>query len=483
MEMLIHGEWVQARSGERYPVINPATEEVVDEAPKAGPEDVEAAVRSASEAFARWRRIDPEERAALLRKGIALLREHAEEIAHTLVYEQGKPLHEAQAELQHLLHGLEYYADLATKLRGSYQPLPSTFGPAFGLVIRRPIGVVAAIVPWNFPLTLMGNKIGPALVAGNTVVVKPASTTPLAALKVVGYLNQAGLPPGVLNLITGPGRTVGEALVTHPEVRRVAFTGETATGRRIMELAGPRLKRVTLELGGSDPVIICPDADLDRAVRGVLIGRFWNAGQACLAAKRVYVFQEVYEAFMERLLAAVQRYEPGEGWIRPERPKIRMGPLHTARQREEVLAQLEDALHRGGKLVYGGTVPEGRDRGFFLMPTVVVEPDHNSRVVREETFGPLLPVWKVRDLEEAIARANDSPYGLGASVWTRDLARASYAAERLEAGYIWLNAVNRIYDELPFGGLKQSGFGKEHGPEALEYYLETKSVVVRPAGR
>jgi len=477
-EMFIGGEWRGSRSGATYPVINPATEEVVDQVPLGGSEDVEEAVRAAKEAFAAWAKKDFEERGELLRRGIDLLRAHREEIVETLTLEQGKPLHEAQGEFDHLLHGLAYYADLATKIRGAYQPLPSRLGPSYGLVIKRPIGVVAAIVPWNFPLTLMGTKIGPALVAGNTVVVKLASTTPLAAIKVVGYLNQAGLPPGVLNVVTGPGRVVGEALVAHPEVRRVAFTGETATGRRILELSVPHFKRVTLELGGSDPVIICPDADLDKAARGVLIGRFWNAGQACLAAKRVYVFGEVYEAFVERLLAGVTRYEPGEGWIKAERPKIRIGPLHTAKQREEVMGQLQDALAKGGKLLYGGRVPEGREKGFFFMPTVVAEPAHDSRVVREETFGPLLPIWKVRDIDEAIRLANDSIYGLGSSIWTYNVKWIHKAAQEIEAGMTWVNQIHYGYDELPFGGMKQSGYGKEHGLEALEYYFETKSVVV-----
>ncbi|GAA6735039.1 aldehyde dehydrogenase family protein [Thermus oshimai] len=481
-QMFIGGEWRGARSGATYTVFNPATEEPVDTVPLGGPEDVEEAVRAAKEAFGDWSRRDFEERGEILRKGIELLKAHREEIIQTLTLEQGKPLHEAQGEFDHLLHGLAYYADLATKVRGAYQPLPSRFGPAYGLVVKRPMGVVAAIVPWNFPLTLMGTKIGPALVAGNTVVVKPASTTPLAALKVVGYLNQAGLPPGVLNLVTGPGRVVGEALVRHPDVRRVAFTGETATGRRILELSVPDFKRVTLELGGSDPVIVCPDADLDKAVRGILIGRFWNAGQACLAAKRVYVFEEVYDAFLERLLAGVARYEPGEGWVKAERPRIRMGPLHTEKQRAEVQSQLEDALARGGKLLYGGRAPEGRERGHFFLPTVVADPDHDSRVVREETFGPLLPVWKVRDLDEAIRLANDSIYGLGSSIWTYNVKWIHRAAQEIEAGMTWVNQIHYGYDELPFGGVKQSGYGKEHGLEALEYYFETKSVVIGDLG-
>ncbi|MER3456332.1 MAG: aldehyde dehydrogenase [candidate division GAL15 bacterium] len=477
-KMLVAGEWVDSASKAELAVTNPATGEVVDTVPQASPEDVDRAVAAARAAFPEWSRTDPEHRAQLLRQGIERVRAHQDEVVNLLVREQGKPTHEALAELNHLLHGLEYYADLATKLRGSYVPLPGHLGPSFGLVVRRPLGVVAAIVPWNYPLTLMGTKIGPALVAGNTVVVKPASTTPLAATRVVGLLQEAGLPPGVLNVVTGPGTTVGEHLVAHPDVVRVAFTGQTATGRRVMEIAGPAFKRVTLELGGSDPVIVCSDADLDQAVRGVLVGRYWNCGQSCLAAKRVYVFEEVYDAFVDKLLAGVSRYEPGEGWIKPPRPKIRMGPLHTARQREEVLEQMQEALHRGARVAYGGRIPEGRERGYFLEPTVLVDVPHDSRVVQEEVFGPVLPVFRVRDLDEAIRLANDCPYGLGSSIWTFNVRWIHRAIHELQAGMTWVNQVHYGYDELPFGGVKQSGFGKEHGLEALDYYVELKSVVV-----
>ncbi len=476
--MLVAGEWVESQSKREAPVYNPATEEVVDTVPVGTPADVDRAVAAARDAFAAWSRTDPEERAQLLRRGIDRVRAHQEEVADLLTREQGKPTHEALAEVHHLLHGLEYYADLASKLRGSYVPLPSQLGSSFGLVVRRPLGVVAAIVPWNYPLTLMGTKVGPALVAGNTVVVKPASTTPLAATRVVGLLQEAGLPPGVLNVVTGVGSVVGEHLVAHPDVVRVAFTGQTATGRRVMEIAGPAFKRVSLELGGSDPVIVCSDADLDAAARAVLVGRYWNCGQSCLAAKRVYVFADVYEAFLEKLLAGVSRYEPGEGWVKPPRPKIRLGPLHTAAQRQEVLDQMQDALRRGARVAYGGRVPEGRDRGHFLEPTVLVDVPHDSRVAQEEVFGPVLPVWRVRDLDEAIARANDSPYGLGSSIWTFHVRWIHRAIQELHAGMTWVNQVHYGYDELPFGGTKQSGFGKEHGVEALDAYVELKSVVV-----
>jgi len=477
-EMFIDGSWRPARSGETMPVINPATEEVVDTVPKAGVEDVEAAVAAAERAFRDWSRTDAEERAHIIRKGLELIRQHRDEITGLLTREQGKPLHEAAGELQHFLHGMEFYADLASKVRGVYTPLPSALGKAFGLIIKRPVGVVAAVVPWNFPLTLMGTKIGPALAAGCTVVVKPASTTPLAAIKVIGLLNEAGLPPGVLNIVTGPGRVVGEALVGHPAVRRVAFTGESATGKRIMELAGPSFKRVTLELGGSDPVIVCSDANLEEAVKGVQIGRFWNCGQACLAAKRVYVFEDVYDEFLERLVDRVARYEPGDGLTKAERPKIRIGPLHTRAQRQEVMDQLQDALSRGARVAYGGKVPEGAEKGYFYTPTIVVDAPHDSRVVQEEVFGPLLPVFKVKDIDEAIRMANDSIYGLGSSIWTYNIKWINKAMHELETGMTWVNQIHYGYDELPFGGVKASGIGREHGQEALDYYFEEKGVVI-----
>ena len=476
--LVINGETVAAKSGAQMPVVNPATEEIVDSVPKAGPEDVAAAVAAAKKAFDGWARTDADERARLIREGLARVRAQQQEIAEILVREQGKPTMEAAGEIHHFIHGMEFYADMASKLRGAYAPLPSTLGKSYGLVLRRPVGVCAAIVPWNFPLTLMGTKIGPALVAGNTVVVKPASTTPLSTLKVISLFNEAGLPPGVLNVVTGPGRIVGEALSAHPDVRRVAFTGETQTGRRIMEVAGPQFKRVTLELGGSDAVIVCPDADIDKAVKGTLIGRFWNAGQACLASKRVYVFADVFESFMEKLLAGVARYEPGDGWVKAERPRIRMGPLHTAAQRDEIASQLKDAVSRGAKVAHGGRIPEGREKGYFFIPTVVTDAPHDSRVVQEETFGPLLPVFKVRDIDEAIRLANDSIYGLGSSIWTYNIKWINKAAQEIEAGMTWVNQIHYGYDELPFGGVKASGMGREHGPEAVDYYTEFKSVVI-----
>ena len=475
-QILVDGEKVGAKTGEEMEVVNPATEETFDTVPKGGREDVDAAVSAAKRASKEWSGKDPDERAQLMRTGIAAVKENDKEVAELLVREQGKPMMEAMGELHHFLHGMDFYADLTSKIRGAYTTLPSTLGTSYGMVIKRPVGVVAGLVPYNFPLTLMGTKVGPALAAGNTIIVKPAATTPLATLRIGELMNEAGLPPGVLNVITGPGRELGEALIGHPDVSRVALTGSTNTGRRVMEIAGPQFKRITLELGGSDPVIVCPDANVDNAVKGVNIGRFFNAGQACLAAKRVYVFEEVYDEFMESLVKRVSRYELGDGMTKAERPKVRMGPLNTARQRDELAGQLEEAVDKGAGVAYEGET--NGDKGFFFAPTVIENAPHDSRVVREETFGPLLPVFKVRNINEAIRMANDSNFGLGSSIWTYNVQYIHKAAQEIESGMTWVNQIHYGYDELPFGGVKESGIGREHGPEALEHYLESKSVVV-----
>lgn len=476
-QMLIDGEQREAAARAELEILNPATEEVVDTVPAASAEDVELAVESAKRAFEEWSRTEVEKRAAILATAADLITDRAKDLAAFLTAEQGKPLAEAIGEVNHLAHGMRYYAGAATTARGVHQELPSTLGPAYGMVIRRPLGVCAAITPYNFPLTLLGTKVAPALAMGNTVVAKPASTTPLATLQVAALLSEAGLPPGVLNVVTGRGGEIGDALTGHPDVRRVAFTGETATGRQIMSIAGPQLKRVTLELGGSDPVIVCADAELEAAVKGVVIGRFWNAGQACLAAKRVYVHGSLYDEFVDGLKGEVARYEPGDGMTKPEKPKRRIGPIHTRAARDELLEQIEDGVSSGGRLLLGGEVPDG-DRGWFLEPTIVEEPAEESRLVREEVFGPVLPVFRFSDLDDALARANRTPYGLGSSVWTHDSRIIHRAAQELEAGMTWINQIHYGYDELPFGGVKASGFGKEHGPEALDEYVEMKSVVV-----
>src|SRR3954449_6467576 len=399
--MLIGGEWRQAASTREIEVVNPATEDVVGAVPSGAAADVELAVATAKRAFPQWAATDTEKRAHVLAKAADLIEENAKSIAATLTSEQGKPIAEAVGEVNHLAHGVRYYAEAATKSRGTYQELPSAFGPAYGQVIRRPVGVCAAITPYNFPLTLLGTKVAPALAMGNTVVAKPAATTPLATLEVARLFAEAGVPDGVLNVVTGRGSEIGDALVGHPDVRRVAFTGSTEVGRHVIGVAGPQMKRVSLELGGSDPVIICEDADVDAAVKAVIIGRYWNAGQACLGCKRVFVHDSVYDSFVTQLVERVGRYEPGDGTVKSEKPRLRMGPIHTRAGRDELLEQIEDGVAKGGELLTGGGTG-GHDRGWFLGPAVVAEPGGDSRLMAEEVFGPVLPVFRYRDFDDAI---------------------------------------------------------------------------------
>ncbi|MCH7674177.1 aldehyde dehydrogenase [candidate division KSB1 bacterium] len=477
-QMFINGEWVEAKSGATYEVKNPANGETIDTAPLGDAADANAAVESAKAAFKDWAAMAPDARAEILHKGINAAKEQVKDLAALLTKEQGKPFMESMGELNHCLHGMEFYVGLASKIRGSQVPLPPSMNPnCYGVIMKQPVGICVGIVPWNFPITLMGTKVGPALIAGNPIIIKPASTTPLTTLKIIGILNEAGLPAGVLNCVTGPGSKVGNALISHQDVRRVALTGSSETGRQVMETAGPDFKRITLELGGSDPMIVCPDADMKKAVNGAMIGRFWNAGQACLAVKRLYLFEEVYDEFLEQLVGKVGRYEPGDGMEKAEKPRIRMGPLHTAYQREEIEEQLKDAVDNGAKVLVGGKRPEGNDQGYFFEPAVVENVAEDSKLVTEEVFGPVLPVFKVSNLDEAIAKANNSKWGLGSSIWTNNMKYANQAAREIQSGMVWINQIHFGYDEMPFGGVKASGIGHEHGPEALDYYFEPKSVV------
>jgi succinate-semialdehyde dehydrogenase/glutarate-semialdehyde dehydrogenase len=479
--MLIGGSRVGSVSGKTYEVCNPATGELVDTVPLGTAKDVEQAIDAAEQAFSTWGETSAEDRGVALANACELIKEHAAEIAQLLTAEQGKTLFEANLEIHHLVHGLEFYAGLASKVRGSYVPLPQK--GAYGLVVRQPIGVCGAIVPWNFPLTLMGTKLGPALAAGNTIIIKPASTTPLATLRTAELIQQATyaggkgkLPPGAVNVVTGPGSEVGEELLRNPRVRRIAFTGSTEVGRHVMEVAGREIKRVTLELGGSDPMIVCADADVDMAAKMADTGRFFNCGQMCLGVKRLFVHDSVYDTFVGRLKGILEKKTVGPGTEKTSR----MGPLHLAYQREEIEAQVEDARSRGAKVSMGGARPDGEAfaRGHYYLPTLIEDAPWDSKVVTEEVFGPVLPVFRFNDLDEAIEKANDSIYGLGSSIWTRDLVSANKAIDKLQAGNVWVNSLHYGYDELPFGGVKASGLGREHGPEALDYYLEPKGVVI-----
>ncbi|HXF40218.1 MAG TPA: aldehyde dehydrogenase family protein [Blastocatellia bacterium] len=473
-QMLIGGEWVGSRSGNSIEVFNPATGEPVDTAPRGTIEDAREAIDAAHSAFAVWSEWTQAKRAEVLHRAVELIHLHEKELATLLTKEQGKPLREAMLEIRRYAHTIKYYAGLGKNIRGGY--IPQIDENKYGLIIKRPLGVVGAIVPWNFPVSLMGNKIGPALLAGNTMVIKPAETTPLTDLGVVGLFLEAGLPKGALNVVTGQGSVVGEEIVTNPKVRKIGFTGSTEVGRRVMASAAQGIKRVTLELGGSDPMIVCDDADLDEAVKAAATGRFFNCGQACLAIKRLYLFDSIADDFTEKLVGRAKKLRVGNGMIEG----TMIGPLHSATQRDEIEAQVADAVDRGARVLAGGERLRGGDydRGYFYAPTLLADVPEDARVSSEEVFGPALPIFRVGSLDEAIEKANNSIFGLGSSIWTNDLNRATRAAERIDAGYTWINSAQVIYDELPFGGLKQSGLGKEHGTEALDYYTETKSVVV-----
>jgi acyl-CoA reductase-like NAD-dependent aldehyde dehydrogenase len=473
-QMLIGGEWVGSRNGELFQVMNPATGEPVDTAPRATVEDAREAIDAAAAAFEIWSEWPQGKRADVLRKAVELVRFHEKELARLLTNEQGKPIREAILEIRRFAHTIEYYAGLGKNIRGGY--IPQIDEGKYGLILKRPLGVVGAIVPWNFPVSLMGNKIGPALLAGNTMVIKPAETTPLTDLKVVGLFLEAGLPKGAINVVTGRGSVVGEEIVTNPKVRKIGFTGSTEVGRQVMASAAAQIKRVTLELGGSDPMIVCEDANMDEAVKAAAVGRFFNCGQACLAIKRLYLFDSIADGFIDKLAARVKKLKVARGLTEG----AVVGPLHTESQRAEVESQVQDAISRGARVVTGAERLKGDeyDRGHFYAPTLLADVPENARVATEEVFGPALPIFRVKSLDEAIEKANDSIFGLGSSVWTNDLNRATKAAERIQAGYTWINSPQIIFDELPFGGFKQSGLGKEHGTEALDYYTETKSVVV-----
>src|SRR5574341_97643 len=482
-KMLIGGESVDSVTKNTTEVRNPATGETVDTAPQGNDKDVQQAIQAAEDAFKVWSDVSPEDRGNALLNAAELIKKNSGEIAQLLTQEQGKTLFESGLEIHHLVHGLEFYAGLASKVRGSHVPLPQK--GAYGMVVRQPIGVCGGIVPWNFPLTLMGTKLGPALAAGNTIIIKPASTTPLATLLAIEQIQKATygegkqqktLPKGAVNVVTGPGGAVGEELLKNPRIRRIAFTGSTPVGRHVMEVAGREIKRVTLELGGSDPMIVMEDANLDLAVKMADIGRFFNCGQMCLGVKRLFLQESIADNFLGKLAEILKTKTVGNGMSK----ETRMGPIHIDSQRKEIEEQVEDAKARGAKIVIGGEKPKGGDldKGFFYLPTLITNVPDGARVSVEETFGRVLPVFTFKTLDEAIEKANSSIYGLGSSIWTRNLVHANRAIDKLQAGNVWVNSLHYGYDELPFGGVKASGLGREHGPEALDYYLEPKGVVV-----
>jgi len=479
MKMLIQGQLADAEGAATFNVSNPATGEVVDSVPKGTREDAKRAIDSAVDAFRVWSEKPAIERSRTLLKIAEAVRANVEELATSLTLEQGKPLGESRSEINSFANTCEYYAGVIGSQRGAHTPFST--GEGFFIVTKRPIGVVGAILPWNFPVSLMGWKVAPGLAAGNTFVVKPASTTPLTDIKVANLMFKAGLPPGAVNVVTGPGRVVGEELLDNPKVSKIAFTGETATGRRIMEGSAKYIKRLTLELGGSDPMIVCDDADLQLAVEGAAWGRFRNCGQSCTSVKRLFLFESIADGFIRAFAEKVKTIRVGNGLDRG----THMGPVHTEEQRKKVESMVEDAEGRGAKEIVKGGRPTEKElaRGNFFVPTVLGNVDYDSTIAREECFGPALPIFVVKDLEEAIERANDTPYGLGSSVWTNNVERAYHAAERIQAGTTWVNSPPIARAEVPFGGFKQSGFGRELGIEGLDHYYETKSIQVLEYGK
>ncbi len=467
-EMLIDGASTPAASGATFAVVNPASEEPIDHVPLAGPEDACRAVDAASRAFRAWRRVGAHERAEALHTIAYQIRAHTDALAALITAEGGKPIHENRDELGWCAACFDYYAELQRNSRG--RVIPSVEPSQLALVLKEPYGVVAAIVPWNYPILLMSWKVAPALAAGNTVVLKPSEMTPLSALRFAA-LCCAHLPPGVLNVLTGYG-DVGRELVLSPHTHLVAFTGSFATGREIARLAAERVKRTHLELGGKDAFIVAEDADLDVAVPGVAWAALLNAGQVCTSTERVYVQERIARQFTERMVDFVRSLRLGPG----DQPGVDIGPLIGEKYRAKVEDHVAEARARGAQVLTGGRRPPQLPRGYFYEPTVLTGVDHSFRIVREETFGPTIPIMPYRSFDEAIALANDSDYGLGANLYTSDPRKVKQYYEEVKAGTLWVNDPLTDNDAGPFGGMKFSGGSRELGEEGLEAFLETKHV-------
>lgn len=467
--MLIDGETANGTTGEYLGVFNPSDGSLVGRVPIASPEDVDAAVRSSYGAFKEWREIPAAERAELIMRIVEAVRDQLDDIARMLTCEQGKPLSQAKAEIRSFCAVMSFYAQEARRVAGMV--LQSDHRERFVYVLRQPVGVVAAIPPWNDPLHLLSRMLGPALAAGCTVVTKPSSETPLATLMMARAAVEAGLPPGVLNVVTGPGDSVGVALVRHPLVRKIALTGGVEVGRRVLMAAAEGIKRVTLELGGQCPCIVWDDADLDKAAEAITSQAFRGSGQVCNRVNRVYVHSAVGNELIHRVSELASRIVVGDGF----REDVDVGPLINERQLEWVMAQVEDAVEKGGKVLVGGR--RVGDMGYFFAPTVLTDCTHEMRVMREETFGPVLAFMTIGDdLEEAFRLANDTIYGLSAYFFSGDRRKCYLAARRLEAGSVWINDIHASMVQAPYGGVKQSGIGREQGVVAMDEYLEWKTV-------
>jgi acyl-CoA reductase-like NAD-dependent aldehyde dehydrogenase len=468
-KMWIDGAWADSASGQKIEVINPATEEVLDAVAAGAQEDVERAVAAAKTAFPLWRRLTAVERAQILHEAAAKMREHFDELARLLTLEEGKPLPENEEEIDWSLNTLDYYAELGRHTRG--RVIPSPEAGQLSLVLKEPFGVVGCIVPWNYPILLLAWKLAPALAAGNTVVVKPPSLAPLTILRMVEAAFDH-FPPGVVNVVTGRGGNVGDALVTHPDVPVIAFTGSTAVGQQIARLTAGQMKKLHLELGGKDPFVIADDVPLEAAVEALAYAALINAGQVCTSTERVYVPRSMLPDFAEALAERVSRLRLGPGI----KPTTDVGPMIGPSYRSTVEEHVADAAANGATVLVGGRRPPDKERGFFYEPAVLTGVDHSMRIMREETFGPTIPIMAYDTFDEAIALANDTEYGLGACLYTHDARKVRQFYEEVRAGSIWINDPLTDNYAGPFGGMKMSGLGRELGEEGLEEFWQTKHV-------
>ncbi len=470
-DLFINNEWRPATSGKQFPVINPATEEILAEVAAGDAADVDSAVRSAKACFESqaWREMSARKRGRILVKAADLLEARLDEVARLETAQNGKTLFESKIEIGMTI--LRYYAGWADKIVGDTLPVD---GPFLTYTLREPIGVVGAIVPWNFPLNIASWKFAPALAAGCTVVLKPASETPLTALLFAEIALEAGLPPGAFNVVAGGGSTAGAALVRHPDVDKISFTGSTEVGRQVMKMAAETNKRVTMELGGKSPNMIFADADLKAAVRGAQTGIFYGKGEVCAAGSRLLVEKSVHAQVIEQLAEGAKKLTPGD----PLDKNTRLGALVSKKQQETVLSYIKKGVDEGAQLVAGGKAAKPNGKGYYVEATVFdgVQPD--MTIAREEIFGPVLAVLTFDDFDQGVKLANNTIYGLAAGIWTKDIQKAHRAAKAIRAGTVWINSYNFYDSGAPFGGFKASGFGRDLGREALDGYLETKTVWV-----